>query len=264
MNIVLREIYANKKSLLIWSLSIAAFIVMMFIEFAAYYKNPEMLAVIDAMPREMLEAFGMADANLTTVSGYMKVAVVFINIALSMYAVILGNSILSKEERDKTAGFLMTLPITRKKIFFGKLVASFICCMILLLATALSILISIVPYELEEHFFLFFLLILITSLITMLVFLSIGMLLSALTRRHKISGSIGIGLVFTMYIASILASLSETMEFLRFVSPFLYFDPSAMLRDLNVDLLFIALSAIIIVISLVVAIFTYDKRDLYV
>lgn len=264
MNIVLREIYANKKSLIIWSLSIIGFIVMMFVEFAAYYKNPEMLAVIEAIPREMLEAFGMADANLTTVSGYMKVAVVFINLTLATYAILLGNSIIAKEERDKTAGFLMTLPITRKRILWGKLVAASICCMILLLVTTASILLSVVPYEVEEYFSQFMLLIVSTSFVIMLIFLSFGMLLSALTRRHKISASIGIAIVFAMYIASILASLSETMEFLRYVSPFLYFDATVMLKDLSIEPLFIGLSAAIIVVSLVAAFFTYDKRDLYV
>jgi len=264
MNIVLREIYANKKSLIIWSLSMVAFIVMMFVEFSAYYKNPEMLAVIEAMPVEMLEAFGMADANLTTVSGYLKVAVIFINITLGAYAIILGNGIIAKEERDKTAGFLMTLPVTRSNIISGKRISAAICCAILLLVVMLTIIVCILPYETEEHFAIFFTLVMLATYIIMLIFLSIGMLLAASIRRHKISGGISIGLIFAMYLASIIAGLSENMEFLKYISPFMYFDASLILRDLTLEPVFLLLSTVIIFSSHIAALKIYEGRDLYV
>lgn len=263
MNIIFRETCANKKGLIIWSLSMIALIAMMFFEFSAYYKNPEMLAVINAMPREILEAFGMADANLTTVSGYLKVAIVFINLALGFYAILLGNSIIAKEERDKTAGFLMTLPVTRKRIMFGKLIAAILCCVILLAVVASSILISLIPFETEEYFPQFMMLVMMTTLILMTIFLSIGMLLAALTRRHKISAASGIGLVTALYLASVIAGLSENMEFLQYVSPFLYFDATTMLRDLSIQPVFLVLSSVIVCLALTGAFVVYDKRDLY-
>jgi len=264
MNIIVREIYANKKSLIIWSISMIAFLAMTFAEFSAYYKNPEMLAVIEAIPREILEAFAMADANLTTVSGYMGVAVVFINLTLGIYAIMLGNSIIAKEERDKTAGFLMTLPITRKRIITAKIIAAVICCAILLAVVAGSILVSIIPYEVEEYFGAFLALIVITTFIIMLIFLSIGMFLAASIRRHKISGGIGIALVFAMYIASIISALSENVEFLKFATPFKYFETSYLLRDLSIEPIYLFLSGAIILTALIGAYTVYDKRDLYI
>lgn len=264
MNIIVREIYANKKSLIIWSVSMVAFIAMMFVEFAAYYKNPEMLAVIETMPRELLEAFGMADANLTTVSGYMGVSLVFINLTLGIYAVLLGNGIMAKEERDKTAGFLMTLPITRKRVITGKLIAAVICCAILLAVVALSIMVSVLPYEVEEYFSVFMSLVLVTTFAIILIFLSIGMFLAALIRRHKISGGIGIALIFAMYIASVIAALSENVEFLKYFTPFKYFEAALMLRDLNIEPLYATLSVIFIILPLIGAYAVYDKRDLFI
>jgi len=264
MNLVLRELYANKKSLLIWGASMAAFVAMMFVEFAAYYKNPEMLAVIDAMPRELLAAFGMLEANLTTVSGYLSMSMVFINVALSVYAAMLGHNLVAKEERDKTAGFLMTLPITRASVLTGKLIAGLLCSAILLGIVAGSMLGMLLPYEAEANFLAFFTLLLITTFIIMVLFLSIGMFLGAALRRHKLSAGLGMGLVFALYIASIVSGLTARLEFLRYVSPFEYFEAAQLLRDLRMEPIFLLLSLVVVVGSVSGAYFYYSRRDLYV
>jgi ABC-2 type transport system permease protein len=264
MNIVIREIYANKKALIIWSVSMIAFLAMMFAEFAAYYKNPEMLAVIEAMPREMLEAFGMAEANLTTVSGYLSVAVIFINLALGTYAITLGNGIIAKEERDKTAGFLITLPVKRNQILSGKLAAAAISCLILLAVVAASIVLIVTPYEVEECFYRYMLLVLISTYIIMLLFLSIGMFLAASIRRHKISSGIGFGLIFTLYLASIIAPFSDSTRFLEHLTPFMFFEASQILRDLNIDFVYVLASVLIICFALIGTYVIYRRRDLYI
>lgn len=264
MNIIIREIKANIKSLIYWSLGMAALVAMMFAEFSAYYKNPEMLKLLDAMPEEMLAAFGMAEANLTTVSGYVTVAIVFIYLALGIYALMLGNSIIAKEERGKTAGFLMALPAGRNGIITGKLISSAICCAILLSVVTGSILLSVLPYEVERDFPLYMLLVTISAYIIMLIFLSMGMFLAAITRRYKISGGVGVGLIFAMYIASVIAGLSERAEFLKYVTPFSYFDAAAILRELSFDTFYLALSFALIISALTATYLVYGKRDLYV
>lgn len=264
MNIVIRELYANKKSLFIWGVSMAAFVAMTFAEFSAYYKNPEMLAVLDAMPRELLEAFGMANANLTTVSGYLGVAMVFINVTLAVYATMLGHNLVAKEERDKTAGFLLTLPVTRTQILLGKFVAGVLCSLILLAMVAISMLAAIIPYEVEPDFPRFFALLLLTSFLIMLIFLCVGMLLAAVTRRHKLSAGFGMGVVFALYIASVLSGLTEQMEFLRYVSPFKYFEAADLLRDLRVQPVFAWITAVVVAASLAGAHHFFSRRDMYV
>jgi ABC-2 type transport system permease protein len=264
MNIVMREMRASGKSLLVWSLSMAAFVVMTFAEFSAYYKNPEMLAVIEAMPRAMLEAFGMDDANLTTVSGYVSVTVPFINLTLGIYALLLGNGIIAREERDRTAGFLMTLPVTRQRIITGKLLAALASSAVLLAVVVGSILIAVLPYQREEAFPDFMVLVTLAALILMLIFLSLGMLLAALTRRHKLSAGIGVGVLFALYLASIMATLTEAMSFLRYVTPFSYFEGTKILRNLRLDPIDLGLSTAFIVASIAATYLVYERRDLYV
>lgn len=264
MNIVIRELYACKKSLLVWGGSMAAFVAMMFAEFAAYYKNPEMLAVLEAMPREMLAAFGMLEANLTTVSGYVSVSMVFINVTLAAFAVSLGHNLLAKEERDRTAGFLLTLPVSRPRVFVFKLLAGLLITLLLLGVTGASLLAATFPYEVEPRFAQFFALLMLTSYLTMLIFLCLGFLLAAVTRKHKLAGGLGMGTVFALYIASIVSGLTEQMEFLRYVSPFEYFEAAELLRTMRIEPVFVGLTAAAVAASLRWAYVFYSRRDMYV
>lgn len=263
MNLVVRELRANAKSLLIWSLSLAAFLAMGFVEFSAYYKNPDMLAFLEAIPPAMLEAFGMDEGNLTTVSGYVAVMIPFINLALGIYAVILGNGILAKEERDKTAGFLMTLPVSRPRVITGKLLAAVISCAALVVAVVVSIFASASPYQWEAEFPEFMGLVAVSSLFLKLIFLSLGMLSAALLRRHKLSAALGVGAVIGLYLASILADLSERVSFLKHITPFSYFEGPQMLRTLGLDPLYLAVSAAVIVAAIAATYRAYGRRDLY-
>ena len=70
MNIFLRELRAGIKSLVIWSVIIALLIVVATAKFSAFAGNPDMLAILDSMPKPLLDAFGMQSFNLTTVSAW--------------------------------------------------------------------------------------------------------------------------------------------------------------------------------------------------
>jgi ABC-2 type transport system permease protein len=264
MNIVMREMRANVRSLCIWSLGMVVLVVMQFAEFSAYYKNPEMLAVIEAMPRAMLEAFGMADANLTTVSGFVSVTVPFINLALGIFAFLLGNGTIAKEERDRTAGFLMTLPVSRRRVLTGKLLAAIAGCAALLLAVMGSVIVAVLPYQWEAAFPEFLVLVTGAAFVFSLFFLSLGMLSAAVIRRYKLSAGMGVWLVFGLYVASILAALTEEMAFLRWVTPFSYFEGAELLRNLSLDPTYLGISAAVIAASLAATYLVYERRDLYV
>ena len=67
MNIFLRELKANFKSLLIWSVIIALMIMMAVAKFSAFAGDPEMLKMLDSMPPALLDALSMRAFNLTTV-----------------------------------------------------------------------------------------------------------------------------------------------------------------------------------------------------
>lgn len=263
MNIIKREVRANLKSLLIWSVSISAIIVMMMSEFSAYYNNPDMLEILNAIPEVFLKAFSIDGANLTTVSGFLSMASFYFYIMLSVHSALLGSSIISKEERDKTTEFFMTLPISRTHAVLSKLFASILLCLTLNLVTGASILLTALPYEKTDDFTRFFILMMIALFIMQIIFLALGMLTASIIKRYRRSATYSMALLFGLYIMSIFVSLSDKVEFLKYITPFKFFETGTILRDEKLELVYLLISFGIIVGSLTGTLIFYPKRDLY-
>jgi ABC-2 type transport system permease protein len=152
MNIFLRELKANFKSLLIWGGIMILFISMAMAKFSAYEGNPELLEILDSMPPALLAAFQMNAFNLTTVTGFFGVCFTYFALLSSVFAVMLGSDIISKEERDKTVEFSLTLPIPRRKLITSKILAAVVNCIAFLLITWAAFLFSVAKYQPESEF----------------------------------------------------------------------------------------------------------------
>ena len=264
MNIVLRELRSNMKSLIIWCVSLSFAFLMMLAEFSAYYNNPDMSDILDAMPQALLEAFGMQGANLTTVSGYMSIAGVYIHLMLAIYAILLGNSLIAKEERDKTAGFLMTLPGRRSRIIWSKMVGGLILCSIVLLAVYGTLVAGTLRYNPDQAFYEYLVLLMLTSGIMEVMFFSLGMFFASVFRRYKISSSVGLVTVFSLYILSVIVALSDKVSFLKHITPFKYFEASKILQDMRIESVYALGSMAFATLLLVLVFRVYGKRDLYI
>jgi ABC-2 type transport system permease protein len=127
-----------------------------------------------------------------------------------------------------------------------------------------SIIISVLPYQREQAFPTFLLLVTVAACIFNLFFLSLGMLSAAVTRRYKLSAGMGVGAIFILYLASILAALTEQVAFLRWFTPFSYFEGVQLLRTLRFDPIYLGISAAVILASVAATYLVYERRDLYV
>lgn len=264
MNIFFRELRANFKSLLIWSFIVILFNVMGFSKFSAYYNNPSMLKVLDALPPAMLEAFSMSAFNLTTLSGFFGIMITYFALILSIAAAMWGSDIISKEERNKTVEFSLSLPVTRTKLITAKTLVVVFNSIILVLITWGITLVSARQYNPDSAFNHFVALGVLTFFIQQMIFVAIGVFLGCAVKQHKLAGSLAISTILTAYFFSILAGLDKSMEFLKYFSPFKYFDPSLLLHESRIELPYVWLSLGIIVVAMVGAYLTYQKRDLYI
>lgn len=264
MNIFFRELTSNFKSLLIWGGIVILFNVMGFAKFTPYYDNPELIEVINSMPPAMLAAFNMNAFNLTTISGFFGVMITFFALLLSISAVMWGSDIISKEERDKTVEFSLTLPVRRSTIITAKTLAALVYS-IGLLGIAWGItLFSVRNYQPDGDFYNFLTLGMLALFIIQIVFLAVGIFLGCAMKQHKRASSTAVFLLLGTYFLSIISGLSEDLEFLKYFSPFKYFDPVTLLHESKIDLPFVWLSIGIIAVSMIGAYVTYSKRDLYI
>lgn len=263
MHVFLWEMKAQLKSLLIWSAIFIIIIIMMTSEFSAYYENPEMLDIMSSMPEALMKAFSMDGANLTTTIGYISIVALYFYLMGGLYAVLLGSGILSKEERDKTAEYLLTMPVSRTRLILYKMMAALTCSLILLLVVLGSTVVAMLPYDLDSDFFEFLWLMGAAMGLIMLLFLSIGMLLASLLKRYKYSGKIATSLLMILYFLSIIAALSDKLDFLKYVTPFKFFESSDLIASGSLNASSLIISCCIILFGFAGTFLFYPKRDLH-
>lgn len=264
MNIFLRELKASLKSLIIWCVIVLLFTLVGFSKFTAYYQKPEMLQILDAMPKQMIEAMQLRAFDMTSLPGFYGVMFPFIALIIAIAAVMWGNNIITKEERQKTVEYSLTMPIQRASLITGKALAAAVDCVVLLAVTIGGIILGAQNYAPDAAFYKFMTVSIPAYLLIQFIFLALGIFLGCVMKNYKQSGGISIGIMLALYFASIIAGLSKSMEFLKYVSPFKYFDPLVMFKESRLEWGYVALSLGIIAVCMVLAYVTYKRRDLYI
>jgi len=264
MNIFLRELRANLKSLIIWSVIIALLIMIAVAKFSAFADNPDMLAILDSMPAAVLDAMSMRAFNLTTVGGFYGLMFIYFSLMGAIAAAMWGSDIISKEERDKTVEFSLVLPVSRSRVVTAKALAALFNCIAFVGITWAVSLAAVQAYEPDAAFYDFLALEMQAMFVIELIFLALGLLLGAAMKRYKLSGSTAVGIILVTYFMSIISGLQEDLDFLKYFTPFKYFDAGVLYRTGEFDGLYLGISAAIVVVCVAVAYLVYNRRDLYI
>jgi ABC-2 type transport system permease protein len=264
MNIFLRELKANLKSLIIWCVIMVLFVTIGAAKFSAYAGNPEMLSILDAFPKAVLDALSLLSFNLTTVTGFFGIMFVYFALMGSIAAAMWGSGIISKEERDKTVEFSLVLPVSRSRVITAKALAALVNCIAFALITWAASLVASRAYTPDATFYNFLRLEMEALFIIELIFLAIGLLLGCTMKQYKLSSSTAVGIILITYFLSIVVALDSKLDFLKYFTPFQYYAASQFFRSGHFEPLYLVLSAAIILLCLGVAYFTYNRRDLYI
>jgi len=264
MKIFIRELRANLRSLIIWCIIIALLIMIAVAKFSVFAGDPEMLKILDSMPTGFLDALNMRAFNLTTLSGFYGVMFIYFGLMGAIAAAMWGSDSISKEERDKTVEFSLVLPVSRSKVITAKALAALVNCIGFVLVTWLISLVAVRSYNPDQSFFDFLGLEMKAMLAIELIFLAVGLLLGCAMKNYKQSGSTAVAIILVTYFLSIFSGMHEKLEFLKYFTPFKYFDAGVLYRNGNVEIVYMLLSLGIFLISVVAAYLIYNKRDLYI
>lgn len=265
MTIFMYEMKQYLKSVLVWGISIASLILIFMMLFPTFSKDSAMLdMMIKNYPEELLKAFGMSGGlSLSSLLGYLGMTFVYVQICLAMQSANYGFSCLSVEERELTADFLMSKPVSRRRILLNKFLAAFLSLVLTNLIVVGATYAGIYlfggdkPYDQSKLHLL-----MATGLIFQLFFLSIGMVLSVLLRKIRSVLSFSLGMSFGMYIAYALRAVFGG-EFLGFFTPFYYFDANAILETGQLNGPLTIFSCALIVASLITTYVLYLRRNIH-
>lgn len=261
MKVFLHELRMGRTALAIWS---AAISFMLGVCIIIYPEMSSQMGDISEMFSDMgafSSAFGMDKLNFGEFMGYFGVECGnVLGLGGALFAAVVGASAIAKEEREHTAEFLMTHPISRTQIISEKLLAA-ITQVLILNATVIGISsICILALDVEADLWTL-VLVFAAYLILQLEIMAITFGVSAFVRRGDLA--IGLGLVFVMYFLNILANLTENLKLLKYITPFGYADGAYIIPEKALDLKYVAVGTALGIMGIIVAYLKYRKKDLH-
>lgn len=261
MTLLKHELRENKKAFAIWTGTIAALLLLCILIY------PEIKEKMEAMAQLMFSsmgvfssALGLDKLNFSGIMGYYAMECEnILGLGGAMFAALTAVNVLAKEERDKTAEFLLTHPVSRKRVVTGKLMAVFVQIALLnilvFLASAASIAAIGESFSLKDlalihtaHFLL--------QIETAAICFGISACLS--------SGGIGIGLglVLLLYFFNLISNITPSARFLKYLTPFAYTQSGEILSKGGLDKTLLFIGGGYALLGIFLAYIRYCRKDI--
>lgn len=223
MNIILRELRANLKGLIIWIVCIAVFVVLAGAEFSSFTAASNIDQMMNAFPPAIRNALSIDLVRLDRPEGYVSYTGQYLMVVVVIYAALAGAKMLSKEISKKTSETMLALPVTRRRFLALKFAAAIINCCVLTIATILAIIATFSRFDPDAAFYRGLWLLAGYMLFLQLLFVLAGFFVSVLSRRHKRTGTIIASVTVLAYLVAFISNLGDRYDFLRYVTPFEFF-----------------------------------------
>jgi len=263
MNIYKHEFKMKIKSIITWSLGVALMVFIYLSIFSSIEIDAKLLnEMMSSFPEEFLIAFGMTDIDMSTILGFFGLIFLFIQICLAIQAANYGFSLVSVEETDLTADFLLAKPVGRTKIMTSKLLAAITGLTITNLVLWISSFVFLRMYSGGGQFETKPVVYLLLSVaVFQLFFLTVGMLISLLVKRVRSVTPYSMALVFGLYVLNAFGGMIGEDK-LEIISPFKHFEPNYILKHAAYDLPLAWISVAAIVISVAGSYVLYSRRNI--
>ena len=260
MTIFKHELRQGRRALVIWT---AAISFMLGVCIIIYPEMSTQMGDISAMFADMgsfSQAFGMDRINFGEFLGFFGVECGnVLGLGGAFFAALLGISALAKEEKEHTAEFLLTHPVSRTRIITEKLCAVIVKIVILNLAviavTALSVLIIGEEADIKTLALLF-----LSFFLMQLEVAAVTFGISAFLRRGSLG--IGLGLAAVFYFMNIVANLIDETKFLKYITPFGYTESADIIADGALNGGYLAVGMALAALGIILAFWKYGKKDI--
>ena len=263
MNLFLREMKSNRKSLIMWCIGMLFMVAAGMGKYSGYESSGQSVnEILAGIPDSLKAVIGFGDFDMSKAMGFYGMLFSYLIIMAAIHATIIGATIISKEERDKTAEFLFVKPLSRFSAVFAKLSAACLNVFVLNLVTFTVSCMMVGNYSKNEPYMRDILNLMLGMLAIQLIFMLAGSAIAAAGKKPKSAASAASGIMLTAYVLDKVIDLNKNLDFLKYLTPFKYFSAANLLGDTGFEPVFVVLSAIIVSIFLYVTFVFYRKRDL--
>ncbi len=258
------EFRARLRSVIIWSIGIGILVVFFSSIFQSFAQQAALVnELLSKFPPELLAAFGLGSIDLTSLLGYLSFLFIFVQLCLAIQASNYGFGLVSVEENELTADFLMTKPVSRSQVLTSKLLAVLSSLLITDVIVWVVTLLCIVIFSGGASYNRGTLALLFASMIIFqLVFLALGLVISLLVRRVRSVTPYGLGLAFGMYIINGFSGMLGDVK-LEYITPFKHLDPMNIVQNNGYNPSLVLLDAAVIVICVALSYWLYLRRDIH-
>lgn len=260
MTLFKHELRQNRTSLLIWTGAITFMLAICIFIYPEMKGEMESISDVFSDMGSFSAAFGMDQLNFGTLLGYYSIECGnTLGMGGAFFAALCGAGILAKEEKDRTAEILLTHPISRAKIITQKLLAVFaqigILSVVVYTASVLSMTAvgETIPWK-EVN------LLHIANFLLQIEIAAICFGISAFLKRGSLG--IGLGIAVMMYFLNLISNITESAEFLKYITPFAYTDGASIVADVKLDMKLIGIGVVYAVAGIVIAYWKYTKKDI--
>ncbi|MBR2302979.1 MAG: ABC transporter permease subunit [Clostridia bacterium] len=260
MTIIKHELNQRKIPLIIWTVALSFFLMVCIFIFPEMKSQMGDLNDMFASMGSFSSAFGMDQLNFGTLVGYYAIECGnVLGLGGAFFAALYGASALSKEEKEKTAEFLLTHPVSRKRIITEKLMALLMQITVMnVIVYALSICSMAVIGE--EIPFKEVTLLHLSYYILQLELAAICFGISVFSKKG--SAGTGIGIAVIAYFLNIIANIAEVVEFLKYITPFGYCDGANIVNNGCIDGVILAIGIAMSICGIIFAYLKYTKKDI--
>ncbi|WP_247003410.1 ABC transporter permease [Halosolutus gelatinilyticus] len=191
--------------------------------------------MLESMPPALMDAFGIE--TMATIEGFLGSQIynfVWL-LALGLYFAYVGGGLIADDIEKDRMDLLLSFPVSRARLLAEK-VAS-----LLLPLVTLNVVIAVVTYALvlaigETIDPVDLALVHLLSIPYLLVCVAIGVVCSVLVDRAAIAERAALGVVFALFLVESVVGGASDFEWLQYVSPTYYYEPTPMLINGTYDL----------------------------
>jgi len=260
MTLIRHELKTGWKALVIWTAAIGFFIAACVMMYPEMKGEMEGVSKLFASMGAFSAAFGMDRINFGALIGFYGIECGnILGIGGAFFAALTAAGVLAKEEKDRTAEFLLTHPISRVRVITEKLAAIMIQIVVLnIIVFVLAVLSTAligeeIPWnELGLLHFAYFL--------VQVELAGICFGISAFLRRGGLG--LGIGIAAVMYFLNIMANISKEAESLKYITPFGYAESADIIGNGSLDVGMIAIGMCFAIIGIAAAYWKYCRKDI--